>query len=264
MFAINTPTPATLTSVTPRTEAHGDDEVPAMSFGFRLNVPNTWLDLLSPGLTDVFYEEAEGGSVQGEIEGLVVHKPKLRNSDIGSISLKNSYEGWRLRLSFGIDNAIAFGGCKVDKFHVNRLLDGGSIELQLRVGTSDLSDESAGKMVMLNGSEHSITITAPDADAQPSGAKVQPPPAKSATDLFVEGVDDEPRGGPAWPFPKDAPTEAPPQSATVENVKGKRPVKYRDAATGETWSGRGVMPTWLKAAMKKGRMLSEFEASAAH
>lgn len=38
----------------------------------------------------------------------------------------------------------------------------------------------------------------------------------------------------------------------------KVPAKYRDKATGETWSGRGLQPRWLKAALAKGRTLGEF------
>lgn len=34
--------------------------------------------------------------------------------------------------------------------------------------------------------------------------------------------------------------------------------KYRNAATGETWSGRGLQPKWLKAALASGRTLGEF------
>ena len=34
--------------------------------------------------------------------------------------------------------------------------------------------------------------------------------------------------------------------------------KYRNAATGETWSGRGLQPKWLKAALASGRKLSDF------
>ena len=34
--------------------------------------------------------------------------------------------------------------------------------------------------------------------------------------------------------------------------------KYRDPATGTTWSGRGLQPKWLKAALEAGRSLSDF------
>jgi DNA-binding protein H-NS len=39
---------------------------------------------------------------------------------------------------------------------------------------------------------------------------------------------------------------------------GKVPAKYRDPATGTTWSGRGLQPNWLKAALASGRKLSDF------
>lgn len=35
-------------------------------------------------------------------------------------------------------------------------------------------------------------------------------------------------------------------------------VKYRNQATGETWSGRGLQPKWLKAAISAGASLADF------
>jgi DNA-binding protein H-NS len=34
--------------------------------------------------------------------------------------------------------------------------------------------------------------------------------------------------------------------------------KYRNQATGETWTGRGLQPKWLKAALAEGRTLNDF------
>jgi len=34
--------------------------------------------------------------------------------------------------------------------------------------------------------------------------------------------------------------------------------KYRNKATGETWSGRGLQPKWLKAAISGGAKLEDF------
>jgi DNA-binding protein H-NS len=34
--------------------------------------------------------------------------------------------------------------------------------------------------------------------------------------------------------------------------------KYRNPATGDTWSGRGLMPKWLKAAVAAGKKPQEF------
>ncbi len=46
-------------------------------------------------------------------------------------------------------------------------------------------------------------------------------------------------------------------------VKTKLPgakvaAKYRNPATGETWSGRGLKPKWLTAALAAGRVLTDF------
>jgi DNA-binding protein H-NS len=38
----------------------------------------------------------------------------------------------------------------------------------------------------------------------------------------------------------------------------KVPAKYRDPATGSTWSGRGLKPKWLEAALAAGRSLADF------
>jgi DNA-binding protein H-NS len=49
----------------------------------------------------------------------------------------------------------------------------------------------------------------------------------------------------------------------TQNKRSARPgakvaVKYRDAATGDAWSGRGLRPNWLKAALAAGRKIDDF------
>ena len=39
---------------------------------------------------------------------------------------------------------------------------------------------------------------------------------------------------------------------------GKVAAKYRNQETGETWSGRGLKPKWLTAALAAGRSLADF------
>jgi DNA-binding protein H-NS len=46
--------------------------------------------------------------------------------------------------------------------------------------------------------------------------------------------------------------------AAKKRTGTKVAAKYRDAATGDTWSGRGLQPKWLKAALAGGRKLEEF------
>ena len=38
----------------------------------------------------------------------------------------------------------------------------------------------------------------------------------------------------------------------------KAAIKYRDNATGDTWSGRGLQPKWLRQALANGRRLEDF------
>lgn len=35
-------------------------------------------------------------------------------------------------------------------------------------------------------------------------------------------------------------------------------IKFRNRATGDTWSGRGLQPKWLKAALAAGRKIEDF------
>jgi DNA-binding protein H-NS len=39
---------------------------------------------------------------------------------------------------------------------------------------------------------------------------------------------------------------------------GKVAAKYRNPATGDTWSGRGLKPKWLSAALADGKALTDF------
>jgi len=51
-----------------------------------------------------------------------------------------------------------------------------------------------------------------------------------------------------------------PSSARPVSAKsgGKVAAKYRDPATGNSWSGRGLKPNWLKAALDSGKTLADF------
>ena len=49
-----------------------------------------------------------------------------------------------------------------------------------------------------------------------------------------------------------------PTTATKGRSGGKVAAKYRDPATGQTWSGRGLHPKWLKQAMADGANIGDF------
>jgi len=48
------------------------------------------------------------------------------------------------------------------------------------------------------------------------------------------------------------------RSAPKTRVTKKVAAKYRDKTSGQTWSGRGLQPRWLKAAMASGKKLTDF------
>jgi DNA-binding protein H-NS len=45
---------------------------------------------------------------------------------------------------------------------------------------------------------------------------------------------------------------------SAKKASGKVAAKYRNSATGDSWSGRGLKPKWLSAALASGRTLGEF------
>ena len=57
----------------------------------------------------------------------------------------------------------------------------------------------------------------------------------------------------------DLATRAPVAAPKAKAAGGKKvAVKYRHAATGDTWTGRGLKPKWLKAQLDAGKQLSDF------
>ncbi|MEY2655983.1 MAG: hypothetical protein RLZZ524_3011 [Pseudomonadota bacterium] len=71
---------------------------------------------------------------------------------------------------------------------------------------------------------------------------------------------------PLWPMPgqqAQSPDEdGDDEEAAPASIRPPKrlPAKYRDELTGSTWSGRGLMPTWLKVALSNdpGRKLDDF------
>ena len=50
-----------------------------------------------------------------------------------------------------------------------------------------------------------------------------------------------------------------PRARKASTLAGKKvPAKYRNQNTGETWSGRGLQPKWLREAIAAGRNLESF------
>ena len=52
--------------------------------------------------------------------------------------------------------------------------------------------------------------------------------------------------------------KAPTVRAAASKPTGKVAAKYRNAATGESWTGRGLQPKWLKSALAAGAKIEDF------
>lgn len=191
MFQITTPTAATLKSVTPRTEKHGDDDVVAVSLGLKITGPNTLLDTVQPGLLDTLYTAPEG---QESLPGVVEAKPLLRTTGIEGVDLKACFEGWTLKIDAGLDgdtDPIALGGSKVDKFLVVPS-QGGTVDLHFRVGSSDISADEIGWVCAHLRQEITITLTAPvKTEGEPIDGTVGHPGASECQGDLLDDEDDD-------------------------------------------------------------------------
>ena len=199
MFEL-TNTPATLTSVTPRTEVHGDDKVFAISLGLKITGPNTLLDKLTPALRHMIYTAKPDATP--ELPGVEESTPLLRCPGVELMTLKAALEGWTLAVDHGIDEAdpITLGGCKVDKFKVAPS-QGGTVDLMFRIGSNDVDAEEAGLLCSHLSQEISITLTPPAPKPEAIDGTVGHPGAQRGPDageLFAAehgGPEDEPSEG---------------------------------------------------------------------
>ena len=48
------------------------------------------------------------------------------------------------------------------------------------------------------------------------------------------------------------------KATAPKRAGAKVPPKYRDAETGNTWSGRGLQPKWLRDALASGKKIGDF------
>lgn len=272
MFQITRTTEAKLSSLTPRSERHGEDEKPAVSIGIEIEAANTILDTIDPTLRQALFKAIDG---QENLPGVEQSTPVLRSNSIDRVLLTNKHEGWMLAVDDGIDDTkpMIFGSTKVDKFSVEPK-QGGTIVLRLRLGTSDIDATRFGMLGMHVGQPIWITLTAPlrqpDAIDASSSATDLPP---SAGDLFAaehgpgdegEVVDGEfsdpavdaaaqapPADSDNWPFPRPnaSAAQAPPDDVIIETSQPG------------TRTARGLAQT--KAALAAGLALADSVSGAA-
>ena len=168
MFEIAAPTTATLDSVTPRTERHGDEHVFAISLGLTAALPNRLLEAIAPGLLVSLYVPDDE---QPTLDGVEKIASKRRVRDVDEVKLATKLEGWTLKVEHGLAGVIELSSCRVDKLRVTPL-EGGSCKVQFRVSTTDINPERCGLLCAKIGDEVTVGLLAPTLDddaAPPSG-----------------------------------------------------------------------------------------------
>lgn len=254
-----------LTKTTPRKEIHGEAHVQAISLRLRWETSNEHLSLLHAGLKDMLFHRTPAVEAQALIEGVDAITPNLRVPDVAlPLKLTIDFSGYTLTIEHGIDedSQLQLYVCSLDKFAVDAK-EGGSVYIDWSVASNkEITPDLVGLLCSLEGEEIIATLTPPAIatgdliDGSAEAFRADHPDMsddKDAGDLFAEAQGD---------FDDDVDEDFQPIPLPVATQQPRNnPVRYRNAATGETWSGRGLMPKWLKACVEGGQTLAEFDVS---
>lgn len=207
-FAFRTTTDVTLTHVNFRKELHGDDHVQAVDLTMAVDVPNTLLDTIVPGLREALYWNQDAAGGQGEIDGVESTLPNLRFPRLngGRFALddkKNKLAGYELFIDYGLGDErsnMVFDCCKVVKRAIETK-EGGTVHLtwQVQYSGDRLDQETCGKLALLEQDLIAIRLIPPVVAEQetdstgpenPFGDDVDEAaePPMTAEDLFINGA----------------------------------------------------------------------------
>lgn len=135
-FELEDFTPVKITSVNPRSERHGPEELhPAVDIGISLTTCNDILSALDGKLLDALYTKNANADQGGQqsLDGVeeVSHLPNLKFPLMGALKWKKELIGYTLTVMHGVGSDIVLTGCKVSKFTIDPK-EGGSVELSFR------------------------------------------------------------------------------------------------------------------------------------
>jgi hypothetical protein len=266
MKAFNLPTDSRLKLIkaTPRKEHHGDDLVQAISLRLRWETTNEHLALLHPNLKDMLFWKVPALQAQEQLAGLTDVTPNLRVPDVTlPLKVDLDFSGYTFCIEHGIDetSALELYTCELDKFAVDAK-EGGSVFIDWSLSSNkEITRDLVGALCGLEGEEVIATLTPPTIatgdliDGSVDAFRADHPDmdeGDDAGDLFAaaHGAGDR---------QDEDDDEAEPE--TVTRAQHRNVAKYRNAATGETWSGRGLQPKWLKAAISAGANLDDFSVT---
>lgn len=147
---------AKLVHINPRTEKHGDQDVPAADIKIQQQDGNGILSLFHPTLRSFLYEKEDG-----ELEGVESLTRRRFGGLIERLRLDHKVVGAEVKIGFGLGGSsdIELDTVDVDGFAVE-LMEGGSVLLTYRIKASP-SGEQIKKLYEVLGGEIDITVTPP-------------------------------------------------------------------------------------------------------
>lgn len=159
MFALTTPTAATVSNVNPRNEKHGEEDVLAVDVSFTASLPNTALSMFHEGLLEALYLPPDGA--QQVIDGVPPASTALRCPELAPSKLKTKLAGRNVTIHRATSD-LELPTSKVGRFVVDAK-EGGTVELSFQVQCSGIPPETVGELAgMLN---QSVEITVAESQA---------------------------------------------------------------------------------------------------
>ena len=169
-FAFRVPTDVTLTSVSFRKEFHGDDHRQAVDLGIAVDIQNSRLDQIVPGLREALYHNAAADAGQLQAPGVEAALPNLRFPRLNGSTFtlddkKNKLAGYELGIEYGLGDErsnMLFDCCKVVKRKIE-CCEGGTVKLSYQVQYSGdrLDEHTCGKLALLEQDLIAITLLPP-------------------------------------------------------------------------------------------------------
>lgn len=163
-------TPATIRSVSPRAENHGDEHALAIDIGLEYSLSNQKLELLQPGLCSALYQRdrAAESEAQGAFEIEEGMLPHLRFADMGAFPWDYKGEGYTFELindALHGEQKLTMRDCKVNAFKVEPE-EGGTIKLRVRVQCLP-NEEDIGELCSYLKEKVAVSLIPPSVDDAP-------------------------------------------------------------------------------------------------
>jgi hypothetical protein len=236
------------------------DEDAGLQFLLQATLPWSQLAMFDGFLPGLLYRKATAAK-QGSIEGMEPAELTEAGKHLPRVKWDYEQTGCDVLMDRGIGGKsnLDLHDCRVHRVSFQPK-PAGSVSVQWTVDAPALSDATRGKLTALKGTDVYLQQWGPEVadDAQQDieqSAAPKPAPAPKAS-AKPEPLTPEQALAAAFKEPEK---KAGPKVTTKK--AGKSTVKYRSPNTGETWSGLGLQPKWLKVALASGKKITDFEVS---